>query len=56
MKTEVQRRIHKGSPIVSTLRINPIPRIDTYLLKVHINIWIDGIIDDIKKPQFSTKT
>ena len=36
---EVQCRIHKGFPIIPTLRrINPIPRIDTYFLKVHCNI------------------
>ena len=36
---EVQCRIHKGSPIIPILsRINPIPRIDTYLFKVHSNI------------------
>ena len=33
---EVQFRIHKGSQIISILsRINPIPRIDTYIFKVH---------------------
>ena len=32
-------RIHKGSPIIPILsRINPIPRIDTYLFKVYSNI------------------
>ena len=31
--------IHKGSPITPILiRINPIPRIDTYLFKIHSNI------------------
>ena len=36
---EVQCRIHKGSPIITILsRINPIPRIDTNLFKVHSNI------------------
>jgi len=36
---EVQCRIHKGSPIIPILsRINTIPRIDTYLFKVHSNI------------------
>ena len=39
MNPEVQCRIHKGSPIIPILsRINPIPRIDTYLFKVHFNI------------------
>ena len=34
-----QCRIHKESPIITILnRINPIPRIDTYLFKVHSNI------------------
>ena len=36
---EVQRRIHKGPPIIHILsQINPITRIDTYLFKVHSNI------------------
>ena len=31
--------MHKGSPIIPILsQINLIPRIDTYLLKVHFNI------------------
>ena len=31
--------LHKSSPIIPILsRINPIPRIDTYLLKVYSNI------------------
>ena len=41
---EVQCRIHKGSPIIHILsRINPIPRIDTYLFKVHSNILDLGL-------------
>ena len=36
---EVQCRIHNSSPITPILsRINLIPRIDTYFLKVHSNI------------------
>ena len=36
---EVQYRIHKGSPIIPILsRVNPIPRIDAYFLKIHSNI------------------
>ena len=36
---EFQCHIHKGSPIIPILsRINLIPRIDTYLSKVHSNI------------------
>ena len=39
--TKVQCRIHKGSPIIPILsRINPIPRTDTYLFKVHSNIFL----------------
>ena len=39
MNPEVQCRIHEGSLIIPILsRINPIPRIDTYLFKVHSNI------------------
>ena len=38
-KPEAQCRIHKGSPIIPIpSRINPIPRIDTRLFKVHSNI------------------
>ena len=38
MKPKVECRIHKGSPIIPILsRINPIPRIDTHLFKVHSN-------------------
>ena len=34
-----QCHIHKGSPIIPILsRINPIPRTDNYLFKVHSNI------------------
>ena len=41
MDPEVQWPIHKGSPIIPILsRINPIPRIDTYLFKVHSNILL----------------
>ena len=36
---EVQCRIHKGSPIIPILRrINPVPHIVDYLLKMHSNI------------------
>ena len=39
-KPEVQCRIHKVSPIISILsQINPI-RIDTYLYRVHLNIFL----------------
>ena len=39
MEPEGSCRIHKGSQIIPILsRINPIPRIDTYLFKVHSNI------------------
>ena len=39
MKPEVQCRIHKGSSMIPILnRINQIPHIDTYLVKVHSNI------------------
>ena len=32
-------RIHKGSPVIPILiRINPIPRIDTCLFKIHYNM------------------
>jgi hypothetical protein len=32
-------RIQKGSPVIAILsRINPIPRVDTYLFKGHSNI------------------
>ena len=41
---EVQCRIHKGSLIIPILsRINPIPRIDTYLFKVHSNIILPSL-------------
>ena len=37
MDPEVQRRIHKASPIISILnQINLIPRIDTYFFKIHL--------------------
>jgi hypothetical protein len=37
-KPVVQFRIHTGSPIIPILsRIKSIPRIDTYLFKVHSN-------------------
>ena len=40
---EVQCRIHKDSPIIPILsRINPIPRIDTHLFKVHSNIVLQS--------------
>ena len=36
---EVQSRIHKGYPIIPILsRINPIPPINSYLIKIHSNI------------------
>ena len=36
---KVQCRIHKGSPIIPILsRINPIPRMDTHIFKIHFNI------------------
>ena len=36
---EVQCRIHKGSTIILILSwLNPIPRIDTHLFKVHSNL------------------
>ena len=39
MNLQVQCRILKGCPITPFLsRINPIPRIDTYLFKIHSNI------------------
>ena len=39
MELGVQCRIHKGSPIIPILsQMNPTPRIDTYLFKVHSNI------------------
>ena len=39
MEPEVQCRIHKG-------RINPIPRIDTYLFMVHSNIGL-GLLEGL---------
>ena len=39
MNPEVQRRIHKSSPTIPIVsRNNTIPRIDTYLFKIHSNI------------------
>ena len=39
MDPEDQYQIHKGSPVFPILsRINPIPRIDIYLFKIHYNI------------------
>ena len=39
------RGFHKGSPIIPILsRINPIPRIDAYLFKVHYNIVLPSTL------------
>ena len=49
----VQCRIHNGSPIIPILsRINPIPRIDTYLFKVHSNIVLPSAPIDLPKGPF----
>ena len=50
MEPVVQCRIHKGSPIIPTLRlINPIPRIDIYLPKVHPNTMLPSSSRSSKK-------
>ena len=49
--TEVQCRIHKGSPIISDLsRFNPIPLIDTHFFTVHPNIFLVSSIFPVGLP------
>ena len=43
MEPDVQCSIQKGSPIIPILiLINPIPRFDTYLFKIHSDIFLSS--------------